>query len=121
MKKLLFLGAMLAAVLIFSAESCPSKNALVGTWDYVVSNTPEGDVRGQMVISKKGKEWSGKLIVNGQESPVKNLEVEDQTFKFTTTAQGYNVSINGQVEGQSFKGSVWVEGYEFPIEGKKVQ
>jgi hypothetical protein len=117
MKKVLIL-----VVLAFVAYSCAStktsKKAVdiaIGSWNYVVSNTPEGDVTGVMVISKEGDVYSGVLNTSQGSSPLENVTVTDNNLACTFNYMGYTIDITGLFAGATFTGKCTVEYNDFPM------
>jgi len=110
-------------VAAFIAYGCASSKKVadisIGTWDYVVKNTPSGDVEGNFVIAKEGDDYTGSL--NGEQgpTPLKDISVEDGNLKCTFDYQGYELLMKGTFEGASFTGDVSVDYNEFPMTATK--
>jgi len=123
MKKVLIL-----VVLAFVAYSCAStkKSAKavdisLGSWDYVVSNTPEGDVTGVFVLAKAGDVYSGTLNGSQGSTPLENITVTDNNLKCTFNYMGYTVEVTGLFEGDAFTGKCSVEYNDFPMKATRKQ
>lgn len=87
----------------------------LGSWAYTVSGTPEGDRSGVMVLSQEGDTYSAKLVLDGNEAPLKNVKVVDNKLTAILDYQGYDLDVIGTFEGDNFKGSVGL-GYDtFPM------
>jgi len=117
MKKVLILVA-----LAFVAYSCASTKKSVkavdislGSWDYVVSNTPEGDVTGVMTLAKVGDVYSGTLNNSQGTTPLDNVTVTDKNLKCFFNYMGYNIEVTGLFEGDTFTGKCSVEYNDFPM------
>ena len=117
MKKVLIL-----VVLAFVAYSCAStktsKKAVdiaIGSWDYVVSGTPEGDATGVMVISKEGEVYSGVLNTSQGSAPLENVTVTDNNLKCYFNYMGYNIEVTGLFTADTFTGKASVEYNDFPM------
>ena len=104
---------------IFSMASNDLIGDFTGTWAYEVTNTPEGDYKGDMIIEKEGSTYSGYLLTPTPEGDyktvLKNVKVEDGTLSFGLTTDGFYVTVKLQEDGANLKGSVYAEGESFPI------
>lgn len=120
MKNAIFTSFLFASFFLFSAMTSIN-SPIIGTWEYTLENTPEGNFSGQMVITKEGNDYKGMIVNNGAEAEMKDLKIEDNRISFNTYTQGYSTSTSGFFEEGIFKGTVTVDGYEFPITAKKVE
>ena len=106
-------------VAAFIAYGCAaSKNVVdlsVGTWDYVVKDTPNGDTSGNFVIAKEGENYSGTLNGEGGTYPLENIKVEENVLSCSFDYQDMVLVIKGTIEGASFTGNVSVDYNSFPM------
>ena len=91
----------------------------VGTWDYEVTDTPNGDYDGQLVIEKDGKSYKGKMVAEGGSQDLRDLKIEGDNISFKIYAEGFDCSISLTREGNSLKGKVKVDGETYPMTGIK--
>lgn len=107
----------------FIAYGCASTKKVVdvsiGTWDYIVKDTPSGDAEGNFVIAKEGDNYVGTL--NGEQGsiPLNDVTIEDGNLTCTFDLQGYEILIKGTFEGTSFTGNASVDYNEFPMTATK--
>ena len=110
---------LILMIAVFVAYGCAAtKNVVdvsVGTWDYVVKDTPNGDTKGNFVIAKEGENYSG--TVNGEQGsyPVENIKFEENILSYSFSFQGMVLQIKGNIEGASFTGNVTVDYNSFPM------
>ena len=91
-----------------------------GSWDFQ-ADTPEGVYTGQFVFAKEAGNYTGKMVMQGNSSELKDLKVENNQVSFSVYAQGYYVKVKGAVEGNAFSGSAMVEGESFPVKAERAQ
>ena len=87
----------------------------LGTWDYVVKDTPNGDVKGNFTIAKEGEAYTGSVIGEQGSYPLENIKVEGENLSCTFRFQEMELFIKGIIEGASFTGHVSVDYNEFPM------
>ena len=90
-----------------------------GTWDYVVKNTPEGDMKGEMIIGKNGEGYTAEMNGYTVNANLEDLSIKDQTIEGSFDYQGMEVIIKGKFEGNMLKGDVEVDYMTFPLEATK--
>lgn len=107
----------------FIAYGCASSKKVVdvsiGTWDYVVKGTPDGDLEGNLIIANEGGIYTGLLNTSQGEIPLEEITIEDGNLRCTFEAAGYNMVMKGIFEGTSFEGNISVDYTEFPITATK--
>jgi hypothetical protein len=119
MKSLLTVLFLAVAVTYVAAEPLNLvSDELEGTWSFTVE-TPDMVYKGKLVFAKEGDGYTGKMIMGNGEASLKNLKVTDNTFSFSTEAEGYYVDIKGKVEGDQLTADVAVEGTYLVMQGKK--
>ncbi len=89
-----------------------------GTWGYAV-NTPDGQVKGEMILTKVGDEYSGTLSAFGTASEMTNMEWKDNKLTFQTNAGGYASKISGTFDADVYTAMIEVAGYEIPLVATK--
>ena len=115
-----YLFPLVFLVAVFSLSSCAKQDPFVGMWSWEITETPEGDFKGEMALMKDGDAYTGLFMVQGQSSPLKNVKVEDSSLSFETQAGGYYIEISSDLEESSLNGKVSAEGYEFPFKAAKI-
>lgn len=112
-------------VAAFIAYGCASSKKVVdisiGSWDYVITETPEDDITGTFVIAKEGDNYTGSLNGSQGSTPLENITVAEQALDCYFYYQGYQVSMTGNFEGDTFTGKCSAEGYEFPMTAVRQQ
>ena len=108
MKKLNSLLAL--AILIILASCASNKNAWtpVGNWDYTVSDTPNGDSFGTLVLTEEAGAYVGKFrspeYGDADITDFALNEVNVLSGKFFMA--GMDFGISGTFEGNTFTGTV---------------
>ncbi len=98
-----------------------------GQWTFT-TETPGGNMTGNIVIKKVGENFSGTIYndITAQESELNNIEIsgDNLSFNFDVHYQGQNLNLlaNLEISGESFEGFLSMVGQQgsFPIEGSKV-
>lgn len=110
---LLLAGALATGCASTSKMAAPSP---VGEWSYFIPNTPQGDVRGTIMVALEDDVYSGEMYLDilDQTIPIDEVMFTDSTFSFTAI-----IDANGQIigtsttmtlNGDSMKGIMEVEG-----------
>ncbi len=92
----------------------------IGIWEYTISDTPEGDFKGNMVITKESDAYRVTISNDQRASELEDVLIEEKTLSGTYDYQGYQVDLKGVFEGELFKGNVGVDYMSFPMEAKKI-
>lgn len=118
LKKFRQAGIMLLLVCLFTAcaTSRQAANSPLGSWDFIVKNTPYGNVQGQMVIEQQGDAYTGELRSDQGNVSLKNINISDKQLTSNFMMDGNNLSLKGSFEGDTFTGEVGAGGSNsFPI------
>ena len=91
----------------------------VGSWDYIVKDTPNGDVEGVLVIKKEMDTYSALISGEAGELDLSGFAIEDNALEGTFDYQGYEVTVKGTFSGKMIKGDMGVEYMTFPMEAVK--
>ena len=93
----------------------------VGSWDYVVKDTPEGDVKGLLVIDKAMDKYTAQISGEQGEVDLGTFNIVDNQMQGTFDYQGYEMTMKGVFSGKTIKGDIGVEFMSFPMEAMKVE
>lgn len=117
MQKIWFV-AFLAVITLVAFSCAPSRKAAdisVGSWNYTVTGTPNGDVSGYFMITKEGVNYTGSINSNQGSIPFKTISIADRNLSATFDYSGYAARMNGTFQGNAFAGNVTVDNNDFPI------
>ncbi len=110
-------------IVAFFAFSCASTKKVadisIGTWDYVITNTPEGDMEGNFVIAKESDAYTGSLNSSQGSIALEDITVVEDVLKCTFDYMGYQVQMTGKFEGSSYEGTVSVDYNAFDMTATK--
>ncbi len=109
---------LVAGTLTFVAASTMDSR-FVGTWSYTITDTPEGDFKGEMVIEKSGDTYSGYLQNDQGQLPFSKVKVVDGKLIFNFNYEGYPIVGTVTESDGGLKGNVAVEGEQFPLVATK--
>lgn len=95
---------------LFWLASCASSRNMAfdpaGSWDYIVSDTPNGDVEGTLVISKSGDDYSGEIRSQAGSVSLDGMQIEGKNLNAVFVFQGTELSLSGTFEQDTFNGEV---------------
>lgn len=115
MKQSIFIFVIAGLMSYGCATSKKVADISVGEWDYVIKDTPNGDMAGTFTISKAGDQYSGMLRASGGNSPLNNVKVENDVLSSTFDYSGYTVSLTGKFMGDNFDGKCSVDYNDFQM------
>ena len=101
------------------ASSKKIADASLGTWDYVIKNTPEGDLAGTMIIAKESDSYTGYLESTQGRIDLQDVSVENGNMNCNFDYMGYQILLSGLFEGASFNGKVSVDYNDFMMTATK--
>ena len=109
----------LTMITLLVAVSCKATKKMaytpVGSWDYKVTGTPQGDVEGTMILTKTGDSYSGTMTAMGGSIDLDDVKIEDNKLTCTFDYQGYTLDVSGTFEGETFKGEIGMDYNGFPM------
>lgn len=116
MKKLIFLFVTIAAV------GCASLSP-VGTWNYTISGTPQGDFTGAMEVTKQEAGYAATLKTTDGEMKFEQFTFDKKTAKSAGTFyyQSMGVNFDAAVTKATMEGSVSVQGMSFPFKAARAK
>jgi len=89
------------------------ESAYIGDWEYLVEDTPNGDVTGIMVIHKGESGYAGKLVTSDMgEIPLNNLTIVKDKVSANFDIQDMQLDMTGTFEGPQFNGNISID-YNF--------
>ncbi len=107
---------MIAAFIAYGcATSKKVVDISVGEWEYVISDTPEGDFEGTFTITREGDNYTGALHTAQGDAPLNGVVIENDELKCTFDYAGYTIDMTGKFVGDAFTGKCSVEYNDFPM------
>lgn len=91
----------------------------IGTWNFTVTGTPDGDTKGEMIISQAGNVLKGMISSSGGQSEIKDLKIVNNVLTGLFDYNGMSINMTGTFNGNSFEGKVDAQGYTFPMTAAK--
>ena len=110
--------------IILLANCAASKSAYspTGTWGYEVTNTPDGDSNGKMILSKNGDGYTGNFQTSEYGTiQMRNIMMEGNALKSTFYVEGETFELNGLFEGDSFSGKITSNYGTFDMTANRIQ
>lgn len=114
-----FILAAMVAYACAPTKKVAQTPTAVGTWDYVVKNTPEGDLSGVLVISHNGDAYAGYMQNSQGQVDLRNITIVDDQLKCDFDFMGYMILMTGVFADDNFEGKVSVDYNDFPVTAKK--
>jgi hypothetical protein len=115
MKKLFYLA------IVFCAFSCASVSP-VGTWNYSITGTPQGDYSGVLNVTKADKKnYSAVMKSDAGDLKFNKFSFDGKTKKSTGDFdyQGMNVWFDTALKENEMTGNVSVQGMNFPFKATR--
>lgn len=98
---------MLAIIFAGCKSTQNQAYSVTGSWNYEISNTPYGDFKGTMVLSKNDGAYEGVLLSDQNKVALRNLEVdENNLMKARFSFEGNDLLLKGSFIGETFSGTV---------------
>ena len=97
---------LLAGLISACATSRNLTNSPVGTWNYVVKDTPYGTVEGQLIISQEEDGYSGELRSGMGNVSLSNISIEGNELNADAWLQGTDLKLAGKVDGDNLQGTI---------------
>ncbi len=123
---LVTLSLMFAATLIISCNmgkrattGTPPMDPYAGTWDYVVTGTPDGEIKGELVISMDSDQYTAMMKSAAGTLDINDVVITDNKMTGNFSYQGYTVDLSGMFSGAKFDGEVSVDYNAFPMTAVK--
>lgn len=129
-KKLQF---VLLAIILLSATTVRSNTSienntkevktadeLVGAWNYTVENVDYEYRTGVLLISKEDGKYNVQVQLSAGNIPGEEIEVVDNSIKFSVYIEGQKISVSLKAEGDKIKGESSSYDGVYKIEGTKI-
>jgi hypothetical protein len=118
MKKIIYL---LFALTVLSCASAKLALVPVGSWDYTITGTPNGDFAGVLIVTMDGDKYAAVLKSQAGEIKIDDPTYDKATKKLSGTFdfQGTTIFFDSITEGDSMKGSVSAGGGSWPFIGTR--
>ena len=111
-----------------ATELLSANQMLIGSWDYVVKNTPQGDAKGVLTVTETDGVLAGEMYnaMLGQKVPVENMKLEGENLSFTVVfnVSGQNIPMAGKVaiSADALNGELSVGHFgTFPVEATRAE
>ncbi len=106
------------SLLLVGIGCSASKKAVytpAGNWNYTVLNTPQGDIKGTMMITKEEESFAGVLKSSNGTINMKDVSIEENVLSSTFYYEGYKFNFKGTFEGEAFNGNISFSDGEFAV------
>ncbi|QXD23323.1 hypothetical protein F7C95_15525 [Opitutia bacterium ISCC 51] len=120
--KIKIVFSMVVAILLGACASLQTQvDPVLGEWQYVIENLPQGEPEGIFTIVKEGDGYSGTLQRKGDQAvPLVDIIMGSGVLESSGfNTRGYSVVMSGTFEGASFTGTLSTIGRTFPISAEK--
>jgi len=97
---------LLAGVISACATSRSATNSPVGTWNYIVKDTPYGNVEGKLIVSQEEDGYSGEFRSNMGNTSLSDITIDGNELKANAMLQGVELKLAGLVEGDNLQGTI---------------
>ena len=109
------------SVAVFSCASTKLAKAPVGSWEYTIKGTPNGDYSGVLTVSLEGEKYQALL-----KSQVAEIKFDEATYdkklkKLTGSFyyEGNPIYFESTTDGDTMNGSVSAGGDSWPFKGTR--
>lgn len=118
--KLATLPALLVVVLMIFSGCTATKKVVApvveGIWEFVVTGAPQGDVKGDMEITKTGNLYKGTLkMPDGNKTDINGLTITNKMLTGKFEFSDMTIDMSGTFDGDKYTGTVASSGYSFPM------
>ncbi len=103
-----------------SLAGCASVSP-VGSWDYTVTGTPNGDYAGTMIVTKNKKVFAATLNSQGADLPFKKFSFDPKTKKTSGDFdyQGTPIYLDASVDENDMAGNLSTDDAKFPFKATR--
>ena len=93
---------------------------LVGAWNYTVENVDYEYRTGVLLITKEEEKYSVEVQLSAGNIPGEEIEVIDNSIKFSVYIEGQKISVSLEADGDKIKGESSSYDGVYKIEGTKI-
>ena len=98
----------------------PKIDPYLGTWNLVIEDTPQGNIKAEMTISnQESNDYIVEVKSDVGSFQLEELVLADSKMKGNFIVQGMDWTLSGTFQGNDFEGFVSGEGFLFDANGKK--
>lgn len=120
-KKMVYI---LAISMLWLWSGCATTNTTseakyLGDWEFLVRNTPNGDVSGIMTVTRENDGFNAVLKSDMGDMPIENLSIAEDKLTGSFVVQDMMLDIKGDFKGNAFSGIITMDYNEFPVEMTK--
>jgi|GEM_PF-3093900 len=105
---------LLLYVTIAFSMTIDTSSEYTGSCSYS-THSPDGTVKGAMILVYEDGEYIGKITAYGQEYEMIDIELEDDELSFKTNTAGYGSAIKGAFSINKYLATISVKGMEIPM------
>jgi hypothetical protein len=117
-----FIVLLLALLTWGCAGSKKARLDAVGEWKFTVTDTPEGNYDGTIMIYRSAQnQLTGTLRTDKIETALNDLQLDDDHLSASFEFMGFNVRMDGTLMANTFDGSVQVDDQSFPMRGVRIK
>lgn len=109
-----------AAAVKQNSETVVGNTDVIGTWTFTVKGTPDGDTKGDMIISRNGETLKGMISTGGAQTEIQDFKVVNNQLTGIFYFNGMTINMSGTFTGSSYDGKVEAQGYAFPMVATKI-
>ena len=115
------LFTLIVIAILTSCASAKVAKTPAGNWNFTVTETPYGEIKGELKIAANGKAWTARMKSMGEDKPFDQFLFDAKTGKVTGSFyfQGNPVNFDAVVEGNTMKGAMSAGGSDFPFNGSR--
>lgn len=120
MKKFYFLTAILFCS-VFSFVMALNNDQLIGTWDIMVEDTPQGNVNVHLIIERVDGKLKAKFkpVGSNQETSISNISEQENGITLYFFAEGYDLYMTVRPASDDTVSGYLVD--QFPVKGKRLK
>ncbi|MBL7859123.1 MAG: hypothetical protein JNM57_15630 [Cyclobacteriaceae bacterium] len=117
---ILVVAASCASTVKTKTAAAPAPSP-VGSWDYSITGTPEGDFVGVITITEQEKKYAATMNANGNDMSFTSLNYAPETKKVTGdfSYSGTSVYFDADLNGDELTGKMSAGGMDFPFKATR--
>ncbi len=91
----------------------------IGTWDFIVRNTPSGNAEGVISIEREGMLYRAIVDSGLGKMALDHVSIEDERLKGHFRYKGFKVNVKGIFDENTLEGKLAVSLASFPLEATR--